>query len=224
MCGRFTQIRLEDFLNAHPWIVPPAVIPGPRYNLAPSQSAAVVLNLPQPRMDLLSWGLVPSWAQDPAIGNRMINARAETLASKPAFRSALASRRCAVPCDGFYEWRKEPDGRKTPIYLQLAGAQPMALAGLWEVWRPPEGEEKRTFTIITTAPNELLSSIHDRMPAILDEQALSQWLLPGAQPTGPLLGLLRPFDSQSMTAQPVSKAVNNPRFDAPDCVAPLEGP
>ena len=220
MCGRFTLIRLSDFTDLFPWILPPELRTPPRYNIAPSQPAAVVPNQPQPRVEFYRWGLIPSWAADPAVGNRMINARAESLARKPSFRTALRRRRCLVPADGFFEWRREPGGAKTPIYVRLRSGRPFAFAGLWDEWHDPDGAPLRTFTIITTDPNDLLRPIHNRMPVILREEDYRAWLAPGEREPPALLELLRPYPAEAMCAQAVSRAVNNPAHDAPDCIEP----
>ncbi|HSU66406.1 MAG TPA: SOS response-associated peptidase, partial [Tepidisphaeraceae bacterium] len=163
MCGRYTLFRLEQLLKNFPWLaIPPGI--GPRYNIAPTQPVLAVANDRPDRLDLFHWGLIPSWAKDPAIGNRMINARGETLAEKPAFRTALQRRRCLIPADGFYEWRRDADGGKTPMYLRMKSGDPFMFAGLWESWHDPGRSELRSCTIITTTPNSLVESIHDRMP------------------------------------------------------------
>src|SRR5688572_13100900 len=144
MCGRYTLFRLEQLLQQLHLAPPPAGV-SPRYNIAPTQPVLTLTNEHPDRLDYFRWGLVPSWAKDPSIGNRLINARAETLADKPAFRSAFKRRRCLVPADGFYEWRKEPDGKtRTPMYIRLKGGEPFMFAGLWEVWRGPDGSELPT--------------------------------------------------------------------------------
>src|SRR5947209_10823989 len=194
MCGRFTIIRLSEFLDRFPWIVRSGVAPmPPRYNAAPSQAIAAVTNA-QSKIDYVRWGLVPSWAKDLSAGNRMINARAETLAQKPAFARLLRRRRCLIPADGFYEWRKNPDGKtKTPMYIRMTGGRPFAFAGLWDTWRDPDGATVPSCTIITTGPNELMRPIHDRMPAILKEADYRRWLTPEETPAEALTDLLAPY-------------------------------
>jgi putative SOS response-associated peptidase YedK len=221
MCGRYTLIRLADFLDAFPWIEAPGSLPEARYNVAPSQEIVVVENTAPPRLAMHRWGLVPSWAKDISIGSRMINARAETLDQKPAFRTALRRRRCVIPSDGFFEWRKDPGGRKTPILLRLKGSSPYGYAGLWDDWHAPDGSQLRTCTIITTEPNALASQFHDRMPAILDEHAMRIWLAPDELEPAPLLGLLKPFPADRMEAIQVSRAVNTPHTDSPACITPV---
>lgn len=212
MCGRYTLFRLEQFLQTFPWLaLPPGV--KPRYNIAPTQPVLGVTDDQADRLDFLRWGMIPSWAKDAAVGNRMINARAETLADKPAFRTALQRRRCLIPADGFYEWRREPDGTKTPMYIRLCSGQPFMFAGLWDAWRSPAGEWIRSCTIITTAPNELMQSLHDRMPAIIPPDRCADWLSLSPE-TGDLP--MHPYPAEEMEAAPVSSRVNNPRNDDPE--------
>lgn len=192
-----------------------------RYNVAPMQDVPVVWNQPEPCLGLARWGLVPFWAKDPSIGSRMINARAETIAEKPAFRAALRQRRCLLPADGFYEWRRvEGTEAKVPTYVRLADGSPFAFAGLWESWKQPDGGRLHTCTIITTEPNELMRTIHDRMPVILPESGMKQWMQPDVTDPAALLRLLRPFPADRMEAYPVSRRVNHPSNDGPDLVVP----
>jgi putative SOS response-associated peptidase YedK len=225
MCGRYTLIRLAEFLDVFPWIGAPDQPARPRYNIAPSQPILAVANDGKNKLQMFQWGLVPSWAKDPSIGNKMINARAETLAAKPAYRAAFRRRRCAIPADGFYEWRKEPDGKtKTPMYIRRRDHQPFAFAGLWEIWHSDDGTELPTCTIITGPPNELMKSIHDRMPAILSPDAMKRWLDPKERPPEELISLLGIYPDDEMEANPVSRAVNNPRVDSPECVESITEP
>ena len=221
MCGRFTlTVNPDELQQQFGLSQPPPTELAPRFNIAPSQAVAVVTNNPERTLELFRWGLIPSWAKDPKIGNKLINARAETLAEKPSFRSALKRRRCLVVADGFYEWKK--DGTvKTPMYIQLKDGRPFAFAGLWEVWQPPDGSLVRTCTIITTEPNSLLASIHNRMPVILPPQAYDQWLTPGDLQSVEALSLLKPYDAAQMKATPVSSRVNSPAVDSPELVLPL---
>jgi putative SOS response-associated peptidase YedK len=222
MCGRYTLISLADFVDIFPWIRGLEQEYPPRFNIAPSQLAPVATNRPQPQLELFKWGLVPSWAKDPAIGNRMINARAETLMEKPSFRTALKRRRCLVPADSFYEWKLNPDGKtKTPMRMRLRSDKPFAFAGLWEHWHGDEGSELLTFTIITTSPNELLKDIHNRMPVILTEEAARKWLSPGEADPVQMHAFLQTLPSELMMAEAVSKTVNNPANDSPQCIVPL---
>jgi putative SOS response-associated peptidase YedK len=189
----------------------------PRYNVAPTEDVPVVRAAPTGRrLDLLHWGLVPRWAQDPSIGNRMINARAETAAEKPAFRDALRRRRCLIPADGFYEWKKvEGAKRKQPYLFRMKGDRPFAFAGVWESWRR-EGEALESFTILTTGPNELLAGVHDRMPVIVAPADYDRWLDPARNATD-VQDLLRAYPAGEMEAVRVSTRVNNAGFDDPSC-------
>ncbi len=221
MCGRFTlTVDPADLQAALPGVAVPSDMP-PRYNVAPTQPVAVVANNGQNKVEFFQWGLIPSWAKDPKIGSRMINARAETLAEKPAFRTAYKRRRCLVLADGFYEWRKEP-GRtaKTPMYIRLKSGAPFAFAGLWEAWHPDGDEPLLTCTIITTTPNSLLQKIHDRMPVILKPEAHALWLAPEEKKPEELSKLLKPFPASLMTAYVVSPLVNRPAVDTPELVRP----
>jgi putative SOS response-associated peptidase YedK len=168
------------------------------------------------------WGLIPSWAKDVSIGNRMINARAETLAEKPAFRNALKRRRCLIPADGFYEWKKFADGKKQPMYIRMRDRRPFAFAGLWGVWRDKTGAggEIPSCTIITTEPNTLMNSIHNRMPAIIRAEDYRQWLAPNERPTDELAAMLKPYPEAEMEAFPVSKMVNSPANESAKCIDP----
>lgn len=218
MCGRFSIFadpeRLAERFDAS---LPEEGL-RPRYNAAPTQNLPVILNENNGarQIQLLRWGLVPSWAEDPVIGSRMINARSETLAEKPSFRTALKKRRCLVLADGFYEWQQTPTG-KVPTRITLQSGEPFALAGLWETWKEPTGDLLRTFTIITTSPNELLAPIHNRMPVILPREHESIWLDNGAD-QGIWLDMLRPYPADQMTAYPVSKRVNYVGNDDPEIV------
>jgi putative SOS response-associated peptidase YedK len=221
MCGRFTLATPVDQLAlAFPWLSIPSELP-PRYNVAPSQPVAVVANTNRKLLEYYRWGLIPSWAQDPAIGNRMINARAETVAVKPAFSAAFRRRRCLVLADGFYEWQRAP-GRTTkqPHYIRLASGEPFGFAGLWEVWRAPDGSVILSCAIITTQPNDLVAQIHDRMPVILPSDAYECWLDPSVQEPVALQPWLVPYPAEGMVAHPVGTLVNNPRNDLADCIAP----
>jgi putative SOS response-associated peptidase YedK len=221
MCGRFTLTVNPDQLQEQFGLSqPPPAQLTPRYNIAPSQAVAVVTNQPERVLDLFQWGLIPSWAKDPKIGNKLINARAETLAEKPSFRTALKRRRCLVVADGFYEWQKT-GAAKIPMYVQLQDGRPFGFAGLWEVWQPPEGGLLKTCTIITTEPNTLMAGIHNRMPAILPPAAYDAWLTSDELPTVEALALLKPYDPARMKITPVSSRVNSPAVDSPDCVLPL---
>ena len=219
MCGRFTQTASPEVLAQQFNITDPPLFT-PRYNIAPSQPIAAIRIDPDTttrRLVMLRWGLIPSWAKDPKIGNQCINAKAETVAEKPSFRSAFKKRRCLVVATGFYEWQMH--GRtKQPMWIGLRSKQPFAFAGLWEHWKPAEGEPLGTCTIITTEPNDLMAPIHNRMPVILAPSSYDQWLDPAFQNIETLTGLLRPYSSEELTAYPVSTLVNNPRHDDPQCL------
>jgi len=216
MCGRFTIFADPDRLAERFQAALPADGLQPRYNAAPTQYLPVILNDGPPAIQLLQWGLVPFWAKDPSIGSRMINARAETLAEKPAFRAALKKRRCLVLADGFYEWQKTPTG-KQPMRITLASGEPFAMAGLWETWDAPDGSLLRTFTIVTGEPNELVAAIHNRMPTILLPEHEALWLDNAAEPAI-WLDILRPYPAERMAAYPVSRRVNHVANDDPGLV------
>ena len=199
----------------------------PRYNIAPTQLVPTVLRKPAQsdrRFHLLRWGLIPSWAKDPAIGARLINARAETAGEKPSFRSAFRQRRCLVVADGFYEWQRQ-ERKKQPFYFCFQDGRPFAFAGLWERWEAPDdddGEAIESCTILTTEAAELLQPIHDRMPVILDPKDYDLWLDPAVQKPEPLQQLLCPYRSEAMIAYPVSTQVNKPTNNSPECITELE--
>lgn len=190
------------------------------FNIAPTQAVTVVRAAVDGRRELcrLKWGLVPSWADDLLIGNRMINARAETVATKPAYRQAFKSRRCLVVADGFYEWQKT-GRRKQPYYIRLKDHRPFGFAGVWERWSKA-GEPVESCAIITTEANELVRSIHDRMPAIVPPEAYDLWLAPEPSEIEPLQSLLQPYRASEMVAYPVGTQVNSPAYNAPDCIHP----
>jgi putative SOS response-associated peptidase YedK len=221
MCGRFT-LRTPMNVLVEQFLLETAAEMPLRFNIAPSQQVAAVRRMAGVegrRLALLRWGLVPSWAKDPAIGSRMINARAETVAEKPSFRAAFRSRRCLIAADGYYEWRKS-GGKKQPHYFRMKDDRPFAFAGLWERWggEGAGGEPLETCTIITTDANELSRPIHDRMPVILREADYDLWLDPDEHDRRRLAPLLVPYESGAMTADPVSTLVNNPRNDEPRCI------
>ncbi|WP_374686471.1 SOS response-associated peptidase [Promineifilum sp.] len=220
MCGRFSLAATGEEVAAH-YQLPEVPFLAPRYNIAPTQPVAAVRLSPAGEREWthFQWGLIPSWAKDPSMGAKMINARAETAADKPAFRAAFKRRRCLIPATGFYEWRQE-NGRKQPMYIHEAGRGVMSLAGLWEVWQSADGGLLETCTILTTTPNALMESIHNRMPVILEPEDHSMWLDP-ATAADQLNHLLRPAGPARLVAYPVSTAVNRPQNDTADCIAPL---
>ncbi len=220
MCGRFSLTADADTLQAVFNLETAPVSCGPRYNIAPTQPVAVVLNREGSRRpDAFRWGLVPAWAKDKSIGNKMINARAETVAQKPSFKRPLQKQRCLILADGFFEWQKIPGG-KLPVYVHLKDRRPFALAGLWECWTSPAGEIIHSCAIITTTPNALLLPVHNRMPVILPAPAIETWLAPVEQSPATLLPLLQPFPAEEMAFYPVSRVVNSPANDVAACIRP----
>ena len=216
MCGRYTQTHSgSDLAAAFQLTTEPA--PPPRYNIAPSQPVCAVIADREYR--IFQWGLVPSWAKDYKIGYRLINARSETAAEKPSFRAAFKRRRCLIPADGFYEWQRTANNRKTqPFYIHLRDRPVFALAGLWEQWESG-GSYLETCTILTTAPNELMEPITNRKPVNVAEADYERWLT--AVP-GQVQALMKPYNADEMEAYPVSTLVNSPQNDGPDCTMPLE--
>ncbi len=217
MCGRFT-LAMDIDTVAKAFGVAPSLQAAPRYNIAPTQEVVSILSNGSAHMEWLQWGLIPSWAKDESIGSKMINARAETLAEKPSFKRLLRSRRCLVVADGFYEWKKEQGG-KTPMYITLKDGSPFAFAGLWDLWHDPDGRDIRTCTIVTTRPNALVTSIHDRMPVILPANARDLWLDSALHDEEALLPLLASYPAEEMTARAVSRLVNNPRSEGAELIA-----
>ncbi len=221
MCGRFTlTANPADFADEFDDAEFPQQF-APRYNISPSQPVLSILNDGKLAATFVLWGLIPSWAKDPTIGSRLINARAETLSEKPAFRGALKYKRCVIPADGFYEWKSQPGTKsKIPHYIRLKTRKPFALAGLWDEWHSPDGATVRTCTIVTTAPNSLMAGLHDRMPVILKSGAVGDWLDPSPRAAESLAGILGPHPAKLMEAYPVSTLVNSPSNDREECVAP----
>ncbi len=224
VCGRFTLRTPADIVKDVFGLRP---LPGlrPRYNIAPSQPVAVVRDdAGQRRLEMVRWGLVPWWAKDASIGNRMINARAETVATKPAFREPFEQRRCLIPADGFYEWQRLGNGPKQPFHLELIGGDPFAFAGVWDRWRDrSSGDVTESCALITTEANSTVAPIHDRMPVILGPQAFATWLDPTAAPE-PLHELLRPIAAEQLRATAVNTLVNRPENDDPLCLDPVVAP
>ena len=218
MCGRFVQSSpVERY--ARMFGAAATVESAPRYNAAPTQPILAVRVAPSGMRELvpLRWGLIPAWSAGPDNRYSMINARAETVHQKPAYRDAFRRRRCLIPADGFYEWRQECSGRE-PYYIRLRDGEPFAFAGLWESWQQPGGERIDSCTIIVTEANELVRPIHDRMPVILPPESHTAWLDPDQRDPARLLPLLRPYPAQAMAAWRVSRRVNNPRHDGPDLI------
>ncbi|HEX3032536.1 MAG TPA: SOS response-associated peptidase [Bacillota bacterium] len=218
MCGRFSLSKIDQ-LSLRFGVE--AVGGQARYNIAPTQTIPVVVNDQEPRLVQMRWGLIPSWAKDKSLGNKMINARAETVAEKPSFKGSLVSRRCIIPADGFFEWKDLRDMGKQPYRITHRDEQLLGFAGLWDVWSSPEGERVYSCTIITTTPNELMAPIHNRMPVILTRETEMIWLDPTLVQPQLLQEVLRPYPSDLLKAYPVSKAVNSSTNDLAECVLPL---
>ncbi|MGH9274013.1 MAG: SOS response-associated peptidase [Acidimicrobiales bacterium] len=225
MCGRYVSATPPDQIAAYFEAEAPEALLEASYNVPPTSDVYAVLSDGSTRhLDAFHWGLVPLWAKDPKIGSKMINARAETLAEKNAFKSAFKRRRCLIPADGFYEWRKDPDAppkaKKQPYFIHSPDGEPYAFAGLWEVWRGPNRDQEplRSCTIITTTPNEPMAAIHDRMPVILPRSAWATWLDRDLDDLELLGKLLVPAPSEIITMHTVSTEVNNVRNNAPHLV------
>lgn len=221
MCGRFSQRQsAEAIAQAFQVLEIPSLTP--RYNIAPTQAVATVLQNSQQEgrhLKMLHWGLIPSWAKDPKIASKLINARAETVAEKPSFRSAFRQRRCLVVADGFYEWQQQENKKqKQPYYFRFKDESPFAFAGLWERWEDPNGKEIQSCTLLTTQANDLMRPIHHRMPVILSPKDYGLWLDPEVKKPELLQPLLHPYPTEQMTAYPVSKLVNKPTNDSADCI------
>jgi putative SOS response-associated peptidase YedK len=222
MCGRFSLGGSATILASH-FNVQESLAWTPRYNLAPSQE---VLTIVQPagsarEVRRMRWGLIPAWAKNPGIGNQLINARAETLAAKPAFRAPLRQRRCLILTDGFYEWASQ-GGRKQPWFIRMQDGRPFAFAGLWDGWTDPEGKRVESCVIITTTPNSLIQRFHHRMPVILSPADYDLWLDVERHDVDRILPLLKPYPSEAMTAYPVRPLVNNPANDSTACQSPAD--
>jgi putative SOS response-associated peptidase YedK len=219
MCGRYTlRTPVEKLAEEFGFDNSSIELP-PNYNVAPTQGVAAVLEEDgQRHLEVLRWGLIPPWADDPQVGSRMINARAETAPEKPSFRRAFRERRCLIPADGFYEW-KRMNGGKQPYYIHMKEGRPFAFAGLWESWKDDGGPEIRSCTILTTKPNALAGEIHDRMPVILPTGSYDVWLDHESE-RDELYGLLAPYPEDEMEAYPVSRFVNSPSNNDPRCIEP----
>lgn len=223
MCGRFTQISSSaDMAKAFDLAHVPHL--EPRYNIAPTQQVATILrsnSKSEREFKWLRWGLIPHARKERSIGNKLINARGETVAQKPSFRSAFRRSRCLIIASGFYEWQRA-ENRKQPFYIQQIDRLPFALAGLWSNWQSPEVETISTCTIITTEANEIMIPIHKRMPVILESTDYDLWLDPTVQQPELLQPLLQPYNSDKLKAYPISTLVNNPRNDSPECLKLIE--
>jgi putative SOS response-associated peptidase YedK len=223
MCGRFMQERpvsdLAEIFGAEALVDEP----GGRWNIAPTDEAIVVVERDDRRaLTSYRWGLIPHWAPDAKIASRTFNARAESVATMPAFRESFQRRRCLVPVDGFYEWRRIGKARQ-PYRVFRADGRPLALAGLWSGWRNPDtGEIRRTFTIVTTTPNAVVAELHDRMPVLVPDEAWARWLDPRPAEPGELRALLEPSDDIELEIAPASRLVNDVRHDGPELLLALD--
>lgn len=222
MCGRFTIGEVGELVTRFSIDHPLADMPRPRYNIAPTQDVPVVVGRGSRSLVMMRWGLVPFWAKDLKVGNRMINARSETVSTRPAYRTSLKDRRCIVPTTGFYEWKRAENG-KVPYLVRLKDEKLFGMAGLYDRWRSPQGEEVHSFTILTTAANDLMLDIHDRMPVVLAREDEELWVRPEPLPDGALARISRPFPSERMDAYPVSRAVNDISREGAELVRPAEG-
>jgi putative SOS response-associated peptidase YedK len=210
MCGRYSFAAEDALILERFGVRVRTAIYKARYNCAPTQNLAIIAGNAPEELQFFRWGLIPSWARDPSIGNKMINARAETLEEKPSFKNAFRNRRCLVPATGFFEWKR--DGR-VPWHIRLKTGEPFCFAGLWDKWLAPDGEILHSFTIITTSPNKLMEPIHDRMPVILHPKDERLWL--SEQHGASVADLLKPFPLEMMEAWPVSTLVNSAKNDSP---------
>ncbi len=222
MCGRFIQVSNPEKIRL---MISDLDLSGlaadfiPSFNITPGKKILAVLNTEPPLLSRVTWGLVPFWAKDAKIGQKMINARAETLVEKSSFKGPFRKKRCVIVADGFYEWRSSGK-TKTPFLIRMNDAGPFAFAGLWDLWKnPAKGETLTTAAIITTQANDLVAAIHHRMPAILDPGAISTWLTPGTVSDEALLQCIISYPLEKMEAYEVSGLVNNPSHDSPDCIA-----
>jgi putative SOS response-associated peptidase YedK len=223
MCGRYRLSRRKQIIEEHFDSVSGEEYWSPRYNVAPTQPVPIIRQHPkEPRRDLslVRWGLIPSWAKDASGAAGMINARSESAATKPAFRDALKSRRCIVPADGFYEWKKTGTG-KQPYCFEVNDGELFAFAGLWERWKDPSGNWIRTCSILTTTPNAVTATVHDRMPVILHPDTYDLWLDPGFTNVTAVSEMLKPYDERLMRCYPVSTRINYAANDDPECCAPV---
>ena len=220
MCGRFAISHIPGFFSRF-MIHDSKIEIEPRYNIAPTQDVPVVISGSENKVVMMRWGLVPFWAKDPKIGNRLINARAETIATSPAFRASVKKRRCLVPATGFYEWKKGSGRKKTPYYCHLKDDSLFAFAGVYDRWRSPDDTDLFTFTIVTTSPNALISRLHNRMPVILRRKDEADWIGPGLLGQNDIKRIAAPYPAAEMETYPVSSLVGNPRNESEEFVKPL---
>ncbi|HOY31474.1 MAG TPA: SOS response-associated peptidase [Bacteroidales bacterium] len=210
MCGRFSFAISDRIIEDHYGFVPSEMIC--RYNCAPSQLLAVITDISPGKFSFFKWGFIPFWAKDASVGNKMINARAETINSKPAFKKSLQTMRCLVPADSFYEWSDKKD--KKPYRIMLKNQPVFSMAGIWSEWKSPDNEIISSFAVITTEANEITQQIHHRMPVIFDTSDAEKSWLKNAE--SGISSLLKPLESEKMTFYPVSKKVNSPKNDFPE--------
>ena len=220
MCGRYSFILEDEMIKERFGVTVRSAIYKARYNCAPTQKLAVISNENPGELTLYRWGLIPFWAKDISIGNKLINAKSETILEKPSFKNSFKSKRCLVLSDGFYEWKKGTV--KTPFRITRRDGSAFAMAGIWDQWTNAEGEEIRSFAILTTVPNSLMEKIHDRMPVILDRETEMKWI--ENSPAEALIELMKPCDASSLLAYPVSTLVNSPRYDSPEILKPVGDP
>jgi putative SOS response-associated peptidase YedK len=218
MCGRFALAFVKGFYSRFEVIDQRAAIE-PRFNIAPTQTIPTIVSQSPNHIVMMKWGLVPFWAKDPRMGNKLINARAEGITNKPAFRASVKRKRCLVPATGFYEWKKI-DGGKVPHYVHMRDDSFFAFAGLYDNWRGPNGSELVSFTIVTTSPNAMMKKIHNRMPVILRQEDEGLWLSKEPLPENELERILQPYPAKPMVAYPVSLAVNNPNNESENLLVP----
>ena len=224
MCGRFT-LQIHPELLAEIFGLQELPIFPARYNIAPTQQIPVIRQDAEGhnRLDFLRWGLIPTWAKDLSVGSHMINARAESITEKPAFRHAIRYRRCIIPASGFFEWRHE-DKKAIPLYVRMKDGAPMCFAGIWEQWKSPEEEIVESCAMLTTSSNRLIEPLHDRMPVILHPDNYDLWLNRNMHDPEQLKHLYQPYPADSMEMYPVSPLVNSPHNDLPDLISPLNPP
>lgn len=219
MCGRFVRSSPISSIAEAFNVQQASIEIAPSYNISPAQEIVIISKKGTRKLMRCRWGFLPSWARDHSMGSRMINARAETVASKPAFTSAFRKQRCLVVADGFYEWRMAKP-KKIPVYIHLKSGRPFGFAGLYNPWTSPEGKTFCTCTIITTGANELLGAVHDRMPVIIPQEKEDLWLNPEEQDQDILLELLKPYPAGEMEMHEVSAKVNYPAYNSPDAIKP----
>jgi putative SOS response-associated peptidase YedK len=217
MCGRYSFSVVDELIEERFGVRVRTAIYKARYNCAPGQDLAVISNIDPGEISLYHWGLIPFWAKERSIGYKMINAKSETILEKPSYKNSFRSRRCLVPADSFFEWKKDPE--KTPYRIMMKDERLFSMAGIWDRWTTSDGEIIHSFSILTTSPNELMRSIHDRMPVILNAADEKRWLSPLSDPE--LLGMLKPYPTANMKAYKISKLVNSPKNNSAEILIPV---